>query len=392
MRAKLKTLTPVHIGNGVTYNKGIDFIQKGDYIGIIDENKILGLIGHDNIRHWVAAIDKFNPETDFGKQPLVDLLESRGISITDLNQLSSRIIKLKNRNNHSSQLKEHFRSPLTGIVIPGSSIKGSVKTCILDNLIENNNYKFDIHDIKNEREDRRSGGVKVEWKFDAVDRKLFGDTANDKSTRFLQTSDVHFTGLEPEVEEIKILNKERSGWRFKSGQQFLIETIPTGAESEFQIKINHLLLKRNHHYNPGKWPSEKVAFLEGGTQGLCELINGVTTSLLEWELDVLENEVLNPEGEIMLDGYEQILQDIEKCEPNQFIIRVGANSGWVFMTAGWWRRFTENGFSDDELASVRKKIQRRDYSDMDLWPKTRKISSNGQIMGFVKVTFPDVFE
>ena len=39
MKAKLTTLTPVHIGNGTTLNKNIDFIQVGDKIGIVDEKK-----------------------------------------------------------------------------------------------------------------------------------------------------------------------------------------------------------------------------------------------------------------------------------------------------------------------------------------------------------------
>jgi CRISPR type III-A-associated RAMP protein Csm5 len=389
MEATLKTLTPVHIGNGVTYNKGIDFIQKEGFIGIIDEIKVLDLIGQDNIKHWVTAIEKFNPETDFKKQPIIDLLEARGIILSDINKLTSRSLILKHKSNNSSQLKEHFRSPLTGLVIPGSSLKGSIRTCIMDNLVENKVYTFNIHDIKNEREDRKTGGVKIDWKFDTVDRKLFGENANLKSTRFIQIGDIHFPGIEAEVYEIKILNKEYDGWRFKTGQQFLIETIPAGAESVFHLKVDNQLLDRNTNQTPNKWPPNRVTFLYSGARGFCKLINEVTTSLIEWELDVLENENLNSQGEVMLDGYEQILKEIEQCEPNEFILRVGANNGWVFMTAGWWRRYTEDGFSYKDLVNLRKKIQKRDYSEMGIWPKTRKISSTGQIFGFVKVILPE---
>lgn len=389
MRAKLQTLTPVHIGNGVTYNKGIDFIQKDGFIGIIDEFKILKLIGDKNIRQWIVAIENFNPETDYRKQPILDLLETRDIKVSDLRQISSRVQVLINKNNNSSQLKEHFRSPIKGLTIPGSSLKGAVKTCIFDHIIENGLYDFNVRDIKFEHEDHRYGGVKVEWKFDKVEQKIFGENANEKSTRFLQIGDIHFTGIEAEVNEIRILNKEYDEWRFKTGQQFLLESIPAGSVSEFQMKINHQLLEKNMATYPGKWPSGKVSFLNNREDGLCKLINETTTTLVEWELDVLESENLNSHGENMLDQYEQILSEIEQCGPKEFVIRVGANNGWVFMTAGWWRRFTEDGFSAEELASVRKKIQKRDYSDMDLWPKTRKISAAGQIFGFVKVSIMD---
>ena len=192
MKAKLTTLTPVHIGNGITYNKGLDFIQRDEQIGIIDEGKVLELIGRENIRQWVSLIEEYDPDKDFKKQPLLDLLAGRGFKITDLREISSRICQLKNKNNSSSQLKEHFRSSLYGITIPGSSLKGSIRTCVLDDLIDKKYYNFSVSDIKYEKGKTATGHPKVDWKFDTVDRKVFGPTANEKSTRFLQVGDIHF--------------------------------------------------------------------------------------------------------------------------------------------------------------------------------------------------------
>jgi CRISPR type III-A-associated RAMP protein Csm5 len=389
MKATLTTLTPVHIGNGVTYNKGIDFIQIGDRIAIVDEKKVLDVIGKENISQWVAVIEKFNPETDFKKQPLLDLLENRGKSINDLTLISSRICQLKSKNNSSSQLKEQHRSPMKGMEIPGSSLKGAIKTGVLDHLVEEKYYDFSVSDIKFEREDRRTGQKRVDWKFDTVDRKIFGNTANEKSTRFIQVGDIYFPEIASQVHEIRILNIEGDEWRFKGGQHFLIEAIPTGVSSGFHLKLDHLLLESNIEKYPNLWPAMKISFLKDGIQGFCKIMNNVTASLVDWEMEVMENQPLNDEGEKMLDGYEAVQNEIEQLKQNEFILRIGANSGWIFMTAGWWRRFTDK-FTTDEFSDIRKKIQKKNYHDMDLWPKTRKISSSGQIFGFVKVSlFPE---
>jgi len=387
MKATLTTLTPVHVGNGVTYNKGIDFIQLQDKIGIIDEMKFLSWIGKENINQWVSVINNYNPDIDYKTQPILDLLTRRGKMISDLMDISSRVNPLISLNNRSKQLKEQFRSPLSGITIPGSSLKGALRTAILDELTQKH-FNFHVSDIKYEKYDRRKDQMVISWKFDRLDKKIFGETANDKSTRFIQCGDIHFPEIKSEIHEVKILNYEEDEWRFKAGQHFLIEAIPAGVSGCFTFKRNTSLFEQNKKNQPQKWPKESTHFLMGNIQDFCDMINRVTAELIEWEFDVLENESMIMEGTYMLDEYEKILNLFENLNSNEFIVRIGANSGWIFMTAGWWRRFWDD-FSDDEKVSIRKAIQKKRYPDLDFWPKTRKISKEGIPFGFVKVTLQE---
>jgi len=41
---------------------------------------------------------------------------------------------------------------------------------------------------------------------------------------------------------------------------------------------------------------------------------------------------------------------------------------------------------DHEISKLRKAIQKKDYGDMSIWPKTRKVTSDGQVFGFVRVS------
>jgi CRISPR-associated protein Csm5 len=376
--ATLTTITPVHIGNGTLYNKGIDFIQLDNKIGIIDEHKVLNKIGVENINQWVAAIEKYNPETDYNKQPLLDLLKGRGFSNIKIEEISKRTCNLSNPTNNSSQLKEHYRTSLEGVCIPGSSLKGSLKTAIYESLTGYNEINLQSSDIKQ----RRNG--KTEFKDFGIDKKLFGNNANEKTTRFLKIADIHFKDCETEIFEIKILNKRFDDWQFKPGQQNLIECIPAKMVAKFKLKIDTALFDINKKNDLKKtWSDEKTTWLESDV--MSSMVNDFTKRMLSWEIKRLEDEEMGSAGDNMIEQLRNILSVSETCSDNEFVIRVGANSGWSFMTGEWFLNEDLNIIDEDDLASLRKKIQKRDYTNMDLWPKTRKISSKGNVFGFVKI-------
>jgi len=379
MKAKLTTLTPVHIGSGTTYNKGIDFIQLGDKIGIVDERKVLEIIGEEYVNQWVSIIEKFDPGKVNNSQPILELMKSRGITDSILERISSRICNLKSKHNHSNFLKEQFKTSIFETCIPGSSLKGAIKTAILDDFTTFNSINFSVDYIK-----RVKNGRTI-WEDKNIDRKVFGEDANTKSTRFLKIGDMQFRNLETEVHEVRVLNIEGEEWRFKTGQHFLIEAIPALSSTTFNLSIDTRLLEENLQKNPNLWNKSKVYFLTDNYSGLAGIINEVTKGLIQWELETLEDEEFPDEGYKMLDKYNELLASFNNLGENEFIIRVGGNNGWLFTTAGWWRKFYDD-IPPQDLHALRRSIQRKSYPNMDIWPKTRKISSEGEIFGFIKVS------
>lgn len=87
----------------------------------------------------------------------------------------------------------------------------------------------------------------------------------------------------------------------------------------------------------------------------------------------------------IIDTLKNLISEIENRSKNEIIIRIGANSGWRFITAAWVLKLEEQ-MNVNQVNSLRRTIQKKDYSDMELWPKTRKISSDGQLFGFVKIS------
>ncbi|OFX37260.1 MAG: type III-A CRISPR-associated RAMP protein Csm5 [Bacteroidetes bacterium GWA2_32_17] len=371
MKATLTTLTPVHIGNGTTYNKNIDFIQSENKIGIIDEKKVLNLIGTENINQWVSAIDN-------GGNEFFDLLKQRGWN-NELEHISSRICELKNTETKSTQLKEQYRTAIKGACIPGSSLKGAIKTCIFDYLTSDDDFinQCKIDDLKI--------GNKEKWSDSQTDNKIFGKTANEKSTRFLKIGDIHFGNINTDIINVGILDKYHEQWDFKLGQQYYAESIPSGATTNFQMKIDTILLEKNIEKYPSLWNSKKTEPFNNGVENLCEIINGSTISSLNFELATLENENIDDNiKHTIINTLKSLILEIENRSENEIIIRIGANSGWRFTTAAWVLKL-EDQMNENQINSLRKTIQKKDYSNMELWPKTRKISTDGQLFGFVKI-------
>lgn len=374
MNATITTLTPVHIGNGTTYNRNIDFIQYNDKIGIIDENKVLSILGENYIDQWVAAINKGNNE-------FINLLKSRGWKQGDLESVCSRIMVSRQPESKATQLKEIYRTNLKGITIPGSSLKGSIRTAVFDSFITEEDKTIEgltMDDISS----RRFGKIKFESK--KLEQRYLGKNANESSTRFIKVGDAHFTTTNAQVNEMQILNMYRSGWGFKRGQQILLEAIPARAKAHFSFSIDKDLLKLNKLKEPHKWPGNKLSYLNSN-QDIFTLINKFTRSLINFDWGNLENEDLQ-DAEQLCSTYQQLNDQFDGLKEGECILRVGGNSGYLFTTGHWVGFDNVMDISNDDFNLLRKKVQRRDYSHMEMWPKTRKTTNDSELFGFVKIS------
>ncbi len=378
----LTTLTPVHIGSGQTLKKGFDFLLEGNKVGFMDLDKIVSFIGEDYISQLSASIER-------GESLGTFLREGRGFKHLELKDISSRIADGVYLSPTVAELKEQYHTSIKGACIPGSSLKGAIKTAIWDSLTNDdffNSLQSKDFGFLNQKK------VVEKWKDATIEKKLFGPNANEKSTRFLKIGDCHFEATSTQVHEVGIYNAYRGGyWDFKKGNNFLAEVIPAKASAQLEIKIDEQLLQRNTSRYHEKWERTNTDFVSNGFAGLCQLINSYTKNLLDWEFEDLETNGFDKEeaGENMLDNLNIIYKSIDAIEQkkcNEAILRIGGNCGWKFTTSGWITK--ENApLSEDDFYQLRKAIQKRDYSEMNFWPKTRKMTMQGVPLGFVKISF-----
>ncbi len=363
-KATLTTLTPVHVGSGQKLSANSEFVyfHKQDQLAIIDERKIINIIGEDNVGHWVSVIDKQGDLLDLVKTRFKGELQPEDIALRTLDYEGDKL---------KDALNEQIHTSLKGAYIPGSSIKGAIRTAV---------FAIKILNKKNAAK-RALTGRKLTDMF--LTKEIFGENSNDNLFRFIQLGDAHFTGIDTIALTGKILNLVKiDKWDFKSGQEELIECIPQGVSTSLSFKIDRDLLGRNLDKNLSI-PNSGVLSSPGQ---LCKIVNTHTIKLLDREIGFWRNDE-TPE---QIDDYIERLRDLksqtESAKDNEMIFRMGFGAGWNFSTGSWPK--DESILSDKEYDHFieRKELRKKKYHDVP-FPKTRKIvSSDDGLLGFVKLT------
>ncbi|RLC37248.1 type III-A CRISPR-associated RAMP protein Csm5 [candidate division Kazan bacterium] len=126
MKIKLKTITPIHIGTGQKYGR-IECLVRKDRVFRISLEKVMKIYGQSIIEKIIERI-----ETDeFNVMNNVD--ENKVLKYSLLNKA----------NYTKGDIREHIKTDTYMPYIPGSSIKGSVRTALLWNFFKNNTQSFD---------------------------------------------------------------------------------------------------------------------------------------------------------------------------------------------------------------------------------------------------------
>jgi len=362
-KVKIETLTSVHIGSGETLQYGNDFVKgkadDDDMIGIIDPKKVMQLIGEDKIDAWVIAIDNGRPTDQIVKQ------YAPKAKIEDYSQrLILPWFLLKN----TDTLKEQIYDGLGRPYIPGSSIKGAIRTAVLASMLnQETGLENKIRDFKG-----KVTAKNVEFEF-------LGKDPNSDVFRFLQVGDAFFgDNYTVAIRMVNINERKSSGFWDESKSQ-LIEAICPEDESTFEMKLNSKLYD---------WAKDKVHKMPNCMSSLSELfktINNHTKALITKDIQYWKNySDIDDSGKV--DNYIEkmckMLSVTNVCkEGESCVLRIGYGSGWCFITGAWAKKL-EN-FADDVVPASRPK--NRNYSEYD-FPKTRRVDDNCELLGFVKLS------
>ena len=355
-KVKIYPLTPVHIGSDDVLVKGIDFIEhKGD-IYILDINKIGKKLGDKNIPKLTKAILN---------DTLKQLFEDFDIKVKSV---SKRIIdnwgcRFQARDN---KLRAMMTDAMGRPYIPGSSIKGALRTAVLATLAreDKNQQKLNNENIAS-IEKSKFGNIQSDWwRFvhvgDAVFKKsdLMADTII-RMTRDRKTDSVDHNNVKQFVEALNNDNE---------------------TESSFTLGIDLDGYKRaKEFFSPMPPMPSRVQAIED----LCKLVNVHTRCLLQEENDLWEN----------VDGSHNYISQIndqiaaiDECGSHSCVLRLGFGSGWRFITGAWSEGFK---YPQDQPARMGSKP-----GDPIRPPITRSVDDEqdggeyvDNILGFVKLVF-----
>ena len=366
-KIKITTLTPEHVGLGNLFQYNTDFVATKEdgysYLNIIDARKILELIGVGHLNDWVLSIERNENTKELVK---------RYSPLSSVSDYTLRRAYLCCTVLPTDTLKECLHDGMGIPYIPGSSIKGAIRTALVAELSQR---------ILPSLPDKKD----VRFLASEVEGRLFGKDPKDSLFRFLQIGDAYFDeGCEIALRLVMGLNitQDESLKSPKDNKPQLVEAIGIDEEAVFSlnIKMESYSKARQSSDNLRQMPEEMRS-----VPNLFQLINQHTEALLKKEIEFWQRE---GEEKIGAEDYEEkikeILDEVDKCgEDNRScVLRIGHASGWRFITGAWSEQLP---FFDSSVVNAARSGNASKYSEYS-FPKSRRTASDGDLMGFVKLS------
>lgn len=340
---KITTLTPLHIGDGEEMKYNMDYLpsRKG-MLDVIEQDDLIDLlITIPDIAHRVRGM-----EYDLNK-----IKSDFKISITPIYSLNYPGTRAPD------SIRRFIKDARNRPYIPGSSLKGAIRTAIwCSDYLD----RSDLFPIRKYRD------------FEKSVKNLSGRDPQHDFMRPFHISDS--TPLEPgnvlRVEEVKIFNimhGNKSGWKdfktrktiddFNKATGIYIEAIKEGVETYVEASLDRFLgteIIKKAGELPDSTISKEFTFI-------VEKINQHSRDFAQKELEFLKQ--FSPVTSPVLNFYNDLINKINTLSSGSFITRIAWGGGWRAMTGNW--------IKEDALLIVRreKRLGRRGFP----FPKTRRL-------------------
>jgi CRISPR-associated protein Csm5 len=354
---KLTVKSPIHIGSVEQRITPFEYIHHGQYAYQISDDKLsLFLQKRKHIDTYVDEVQKAGH-----RFRLFDFFTSKGITIKedDLSFLSKGRTRIISNTSRLQDYRPFIRDGLGKPYIPGSSIKGVIRTAILYNVLLDyktknpNGFQSNIIDrIKKTppkvfRDKDPFLWLQERWleNFKLTDQDV--SPPNKDWLRIVHVSDGYPTNLkETYLLPVNILKKETSGWRYKTRTSeknitIWIECLPADTIIEFKLVWDRELSKR----------------FEGNSNNKVTLpkdINEILLFINKWADDVRSFEIAFSKGHSLENWY----------KTNEANFRIGFGSGMIATTMAIL-------LPDAERKRVRNLAGRNKGNDIA--PKSRRV-------------------
>lgn len=267
------------------------------------------------------------------------------------------------------KIKEIYEFVKSGgrVYIPGSSIKGAIRTALLYHAIKNDEWLFNLS--KNHLLQLSVKGGDRKKADDKIDEKFFGKTTHD-FMKSLIISDSNL--LNPDclkLQLVRVLSVNVAN-KLQQKLELLAEAIKVGTKFEISIKIDAFYFKEE---------AKELGFISKKEylDNLSQICKEYSKELIEHELNFFKKYGKN---------YDDVIAFYENLRSSDdFLLRVAWGSGWHTMSIA--RLFQEELF----FMELRRKFnlgKRRNYPYfVDIFPKSRKVVVDDKIfpLGWIKL-------
>ena len=368
MKYQLKTITPVHIGTGETLSQIDGFYDNGRWHRV-DIDAVLAAVPESDLNRLTIAMGG----RDFQWRRYLPT-----------NQPSVSYTLPCPEDPRETEIREAIKHPSGRPIIPGSSIKGAIRTALLWDLIGDDNQEVQ-NDLKEQLQRRPNRS----WTGQSIERRILGKDPNHDLMRAVQVSDtalISIEALEMGVAWTVTLNQDGELIQKKEGNReykTFAEQIRAEQTFDFSIKIDKSLF--------GGREKSELGYSDHQERVVCEELAGTCNLMAEWlayEEAKFYDYYRLPE---LTNVYESILNQIDNLPDGAFILQIGWGTGYLAKTVTGLL----TGDNNDLMMRFRRhyRLGRSrsggDYYD-DEFPKTRRVLYDRQRpkspLGWVQIT------
>ncbi len=344
----VEVVSPVHIGGASEKNlkAGFDFFWEDGSLWIVQEKKLF-----KTLRTHKVDIATFADRLAMGEIRLYSYLkEELGISISEVCQERSFPVSGKD----SSDLKMMVKNGRGNPILPGSSLKGSIRSVLFHHLEKNPKIQF-----RGERW----------WN---IQQEAFGKIQNNLM-RLLRIYDAEWTSKDLTIINTKVLSRGEElamTWKHdRKGsvpefdeEQFTTyyEILSPRAKSKIRIDFAEGLLNVLKQARRSLPPNTKLLFTKGPLKNLFSLINEFTKTHLTREIEFL----CYPESHrtTYTDAITNYMKDLINTIPednSSCFLRLGSGVGFHGISGDWQFEHHQDTLTEWRIGNKKGKKTRR---------------------------------
>ncbi len=314
------TLTPLHIGTGQKLSAGYDFVSD-------DRQNITYRLRVDTIlEHALGEEARLNEQILRSKPAQL-------VELTELRPAESKFVAYRLKGlPQSAEVNEQVKDVWGQLYLPGSSLKGALRTVISRHLAASDERMKSALQIPVE--------ARAKFADDEMDKAIFGSNPNRDILRALQIADSRPVKQSPQLINVKIVK----GSQLQSPVD--VEAIPAQTTFEITIHVEEYLfreLKKVARFerqgavewvNPARklgWRPEKVDWLGDLLTALPIFGRNLAQQRFKREISYFKQMGLAHLA-TLYEGWQKQLQDMRG--QNVFFLQIGWAGGWESKTLG----------------------------------------------------------
>jgi CRISPR type III-A-associated RAMP protein Csm5 len=384
-RFKLVLLTPVHIGSGDTLSRGVDILEDRGRDGkpqtfVVDVDSLLSLV-------TPAQADEITRRLSSQDRNLLPYL--RSLANVKLERVCLHTLQ---RGFPARDLRLHIRRGDGNPIIPGSSLKGTLRTLVLVGITVNSAGKLNGVGGKALDAARKSFSnpkrkPKPQWAAQPLETVVFRspvdmggpnilEQAHGDLMRCLHTRDIAFSPKDLGISFLKVHSPSRNDPRNLKPFTLAVEVLKTGATAETELTIDRQLLQ-------GQW-AEKLNFA-----GRALTWEKLSQWSLEHALRLLKKEeerALKSNLSGLPEEFKKLQSRIQQAveQKKAVALRTGWGIGWEGTTGG----VADGSYRKELIKAFGERMTRHPpnlYDEKMPFPKSRKLVEAGGygVMGWI---------